>query len=140
MDTLINGICIRQEHCDEMRSDVEDQLPNEACGLVAGKDRCSVRVFPIKNILASPIRFRLDPQQQLDAMLSMEEQGFDMMAIYHSHPAGPPHPSVTDIVESAYPDVVNLIWYPQGGEWRCRGFIITTDQMVEVTLDILGEK
>jgi [CysO sulfur-carrier protein]-S-L-cysteine hydrolase len=138
MDPVSGEITIRQEHWDEMRSDVENCLPDEACGLVAGKDRCSIRVYPITNILPGPTRFRLDPQQQLQAMLLMEEQELDMMAIYHSHPAGPSHPSVTDLEESAYPETVNLIWYPQEGDWCCRGFIIKAGQAEEVTLKILG--
>jgi [CysO sulfur-carrier protein]-S-L-cysteine hydrolase len=139
MDKVSDLITIRREHWHEMYLDVEKQLPNEACGLVAGKDRCSIEVYPIKNILASPTRFRLDPQQQLDAMLSMEEKGLDMMAIYHSHPAGPSHPSMKDIAEAAYPETVNLIWYPDDGEWCCRGFIIQEGQMKEIKLDILVE-
>jgi proteasome lid subunit RPN8/RPN11 len=140
MDTVSAGLTIRQEHWLEMRSDVENRFPNEACGLVGGKDRCSVKVYPIKNILTSPTRFRLDPQQQLEAMLSMEELGLEMVAIYHSHPAGPSHPSIRDIAEAAYPDAANLIWYLDGEDWCCRGFTIKAGQMKEMKLEILVEE
>lgn len=140
MDALNGPIFIHKEHWDKMCSDVENRLPEEACGLVAGKERRSVSIYPITNILGSPTHFRLDPQQQLDAMLQMEEQNLDMLAIYHSHPAGPSHPSVTDILEAAYPDTVNLIWYPQNEDWCCRGFLITSGRVEEVRLDIVVEE
>jgi proteasome lid subunit RPN8/RPN11 len=139
MDTLSRAITIRKKHWDQMLSDAETRLPDEACGIVAGKDRSSVRVYPVTNILQSSTRFRFDPHQQLEAMLLIEEQGWEMMAIYHSHPAGPSHPSVTDIKESAYPETVNLIWYPEQGEWHCRGYIIKASHIEEVPLDIHGE-
>jgi len=140
MAPLGNLITIRKEHWGEMRLDVANRSPNEACGLVAGLDQSSIWVYPIPNILDSPSRFRLDPQGQLEAMLSMEEQGFELLAIYHSHPAGPSHPSPTDIKESAYPETVHLIWHPQEGDWHCRGYLIHSGAFEEVKLKILGDE
>jgi proteasome lid subunit RPN8/RPN11 len=140
MVSLANVCTIRQAHWDEMRSDVENRLPDEACGLVAGRERCSISIYPINNILHSPTRFRLDPQGQLDAMLSMEEQGLDMMAIYHSHPVGPSYPSITDIEEAAYPDTLHLIWHPHQSNWYCRGYLIHSGVYEEVKLKILRDE
>jgi [CysO sulfur-carrier protein]-S-L-cysteine hydrolase len=122
-----------------MRADVIDRAPLEACGLVAGRDNRSLKVFTISNSLQSPIRFKLDPQEQLTALLSMEEYGWDLLAIYHSHPAGPPYPSPTDISESAYPEAVNLIWYPHKGDWSCRGYSIQASAVTEILLDMIEE-
>jgi proteasome lid subunit RPN8/RPN11 len=140
MDTVRGAITIKKEHWDEMRINVESCLPNETCGLVAGRERCSVEVFPIANVLQSPNRFSLDPQQQLDAMLWIEEKGLELIAIYHSHPAGPSYPSLTDINESAFPGTVYLIWHPNRRDWLCRGFSIQAGQIQEVRLDIVGEE
>ena len=133
-------ITIYKEHWDVMRLDVEARFPVEACGLVAGKQGCSEWVRPITNISRSPTRFRLDPHQQLEAMLLIEEQGLEMMAIFHSHPHGPAIPSDQDVEESAYPETVNLIWYPVGGTWDCRGYFINAGKFGEVSLNIFENK
>ena len=134
------SITIHQEHWDEMRSDVEARFPEEACGLVAGKHDCSEWVRPITNISRSPTRFRFDPHQQLEVMLLIEEQGMEMMAIYHSHPRGPSMPSTLDIEEAAYPETVNLIWYPVDDDWNCRGYLIEAGQCEEVIINIRENK
>ena len=45
----------------------------------------------------------------LAAFLAMETQDEELLAIYHSHPQGPAHPSPTDIAQAYYPDVVQII-------------------------------
>jgi proteasome lid subunit RPN8/RPN11 len=139
LDPVASKILLFQEHWDQMRADVIDRAPLEACGLIAGRDNRSLKVFTITNSLQSPIRFKLDPQEQLDALLSIEEYGWDLLAIYHSHPTGPPYPSPTDISESAYPEAVNLIWYPHQGDWSCRGYSIRAGSVTEILLEMIGE-
>ena len=125
-----------QEHWEQMASDVQDRLPEEACGLIGGLQAQVFQVFPIQNTLHSPVRFRLDPKEQVDVFNLLEKQGWELIGIYHSHPAGPSYPSLTDIAESAYPDTVYLIWFPQGDGWVCRGFIIHDGSYHEVRLGI----
>jgi [CysO sulfur-carrier protein]-S-L-cysteine hydrolase len=139
LDPVASKILLFQEHWDQMRADVIERAPLEACGLVAGRDNRSLKVFAISNSLQSQIRFKLDPQEQLDALLCMEEYGWDLLAIYHSHPAGPPYPSPTDISEAAYPEAVNLIWYPHKGDWSCRGYSIQAGAVTEKHLEMIEE-
>ncbi len=107
----------------EMRAHVEGCVPEEACGLLAGHDGAVRAVIPIKNQARSPVRFRMDPVEQLRAFDHIEAQGWQLLGVFHSHPAGPPHPSETDIAEAAY-DVVHLIWSPRQGDWEANGFSI----------------
>jgi [CysO sulfur-carrier protein]-S-L-cysteine hydrolase len=139
LDPVASKILLFQEHWDQMRADVINRAPLEACGLVAGRDKRSLKVFTISNSLQSSIRFKLDPQEQLDAFLSMEEYGWDLLAIYHSHPSGPPYPSPTDISENAYPEAVNLIWYPHKGDWSCHGYSIRAGAVTEIHLEMIEE-
>ena len=69
----------------------------------------------------------------------MEELGFELLAIYHSHPNGPDHPSPTDLAEHAYPETAALIWYPQAGVWRCRAFWINEAVYKEINCAIEDE-
>jgi proteasome lid subunit RPN8/RPN11 len=129
---------IRRKHWEQMREHVVLTAPEEACGLVAGKDGQSMEVFTIENALHSPARYRMDPESQLRAMLSIEERGWEIAAIYHSHPGGPEVPSQTDIAEAAYPGVVHLIWHPINAEWGCRGYIIEGGAAFEIEIILIS--
>jgi len=137
---LTEGICLLPEHWEEMQGDVESRAPEEACGLVAGQGRQALSVFPITNELHSPVRFRMAPEEQIHVFNMVEEQGWDILAIYHAHPEGQINPSPTDVAEFAYPGIVYLIWARQDGGWECRGFLIQEDEIVQVPVSIAGQK
>lgn len=119
------NILLHSHHLDLMKRDVMDRSPEEACGLVAGIGGESVEVFPVANILHSPVRFRMDPKEQIRLLLHFIEVGWDLLAIYHSHPSGPSTPSQVDIVEAAYPEAVHLLWsHTKEGNFKCRAFLI----------------
>ncbi|RPI77815.1 MAG: M67 family peptidase, partial [Chloroflexi bacterium] len=88
-------IRIRHDHWQQMLDECRNRAPIEACGLVAGKDGESIQVFPAENALQSPVRYRLDPRQQLQILLEIDALNCDLLAIYHSHPLGPSVPSET---------------------------------------------
>ncbi len=91
------------------------------------------KVFLIENQAQSPIRFRMDPGEQLRAFNSIETDEMDLLAIFHSHPAGPEAVSAADIEEAAYP-VVNIVWSRPQGVWRARGFWMEQGRVSEVNL------
>lgn len=111
-------------------------LPEEGCGLLAGRDGLCSLVFPVENELRSPVAFRMNPQEQLQAFLRMEEGELDLLAIFHSHPRGPQTPSPTDVAEFAYPDTVTIIAVPVDGEWTLRGFQLDGSGFMEIELII----
>lgn len=117
------GITLRREDWEAMARHVAEEAPYEACGLVAGKDGLSTHVYPIPNEVRSPWRYRMEPRAQLAAFDDMDAHGWDLLAIYHSHPQGRPYPSAIDVAEAAYP-VVYLIWAPVGNIWVCRGYLL----------------
>lgn len=87
----------------------EAGFPEETCGLIGGREGRAERLFPIENIRHSPVAFEMDPLAQIEAMLAIEADGMEIVAIYHSHPSGPPNPSPTDIAQAYYPDAVYII-------------------------------
>jgi proteasome lid subunit RPN8/RPN11 len=113
-------------------------LPEEACGLVGGLGVEAAAGVPITNQLHSPLRFRMDPAEQLRAFQAFEAQSIELIAIYHSHPQGPPHPSATDVREFAYPGVLTLIISPLGDGWQMRAFTIQNDQVSEEQLEVIN--
>ncbi len=109
-------------------------LPQEACGLLGGVEGSILCVRPVKNISGNPYRFRMDPNEQIGAMFEVEEQGHQIVAIYHSHPLGPGCPSEADINQAAYPETAYLIWYPSGENWNCRAFRMVPEGFEEIPI------
>ena len=114
---------------------VAEHVPFEACGLLAGKDRQVEKVLPVRNQAQSPVRFVMDPYEQLESFEWIDSQGLELVGIFHSHPAGPEMVSATDIREAAY-EVVHLVWSRREGDdaWKVRGFWIQDGQAQEVDL------
>lgn len=120
---------------EQVLIEVTTHLPEEACGLLAGNDNLVSQILPIENILHSPIRYRMDPQQQLAAFQFIDNLGLELLAIYHSHPDGPATPSATDIAEAYYPEVVYMIISQAEDIYTPRGFLIHNRRVDEVLLE-----
>ena len=129
-------LILSRQHWQEMRAHVEGQAPLEACGLLAGNGDQVERVLLVRNQAQSPIRFVMDPYEQLKAFDSIDANGLDLVGIFHSHPTGPEMASATDIADAAY-EVVHLIWSRGAGDWHVRGFWIEGGRASEVPLQIL---
>jgi len=132
---MIDRLILLPEHWHAMREHVAKHAPLEACGLLAGENDQVEKIFLIQNQARSPVRFHMDPKEQLDAFEWIEFNGQELLGIFHSHPAGPGDVSNTDIEEAAYP-VVHIIWNGSNGEWNARGFWIEKGNAVEVVLEI----
>lgn len=82
--------------------EAEQAFPLEACGLLFGTDAAIIAHRPAANVHPAPRRqFEIDPQALIDAHRAMRAGGPRLVGYYHSHPAGPPSPSATDIAMAA---------------------------------------
>jgi proteasome lid subunit RPN8/RPN11 len=129
-------LTINKAQWTQMRDQLQAALPEEACGLLSGRGARVEMVYPLENAAHSPTRFVIDPSAQVDAMLAMEAAGQELLAVYHSHPQGPPHPSGTDIHEAGYLGIVHLIWFRQDEAWDCRAFLIEDDEYRAIPLRV----
>jgi [CysO sulfur-carrier protein]-S-L-cysteine hydrolase len=132
---LVESIQLAENLINQIFNHVQRVLPEEACGLVAGKNSVGVEVIAVTNEVHSPVRYRMAPQEQLEAFLWLENQELELLALYHSHPGGPAFPSATDIAEYAYPDSVMIVCYPADGEWHAGAFLIKGNTYQEVVLN-----
>jgi [CysO sulfur-carrier protein]-S-L-cysteine hydrolase len=82
---------------DEMVAHAREDLPNECCGMVAGRDGEASEVIRVANAAASPLRYEMDPKEQYEAWKSIEDGGRELLAIYHSHTKSAAYPSQTDV-------------------------------------------
>lgn len=139
MDSIEEKLYIRAIHWETMLADVIGRNMEEACGLVAGKDQTSNEVYPVTNILHSRVRYRMEPEEQLEIFNRIDENQWELLAIYHSHLQGSSQPSTTDIAEAMYPEVVNLIWARLNGKWDCRGYRINKARVKQVPIYLLED-
>ena len=128
-------ILIRLPAYQIMLAHTQALFPFEACGLLAGQDNVISHVYLIDNILHSPVAFEMDAQQQIEAMLHVEEQGLDLTAAFHSHPQGPPSPSPTDVASAYYPELAQIIVaLHDRSNPTVRGFTIIDEDVAEIQL------
>ena len=129
---------ITRELYDEMIAHARQEAPNECCGMVGAStsDSQAVAVYRARNAEASPLRFRIDPDEQLDLHNRIEDAGLELGAIYHSHTRTAPYPSQTDINFAAnWPGVEWIIVGLAGGEPPLvRSYLITEGEVEEVRL------
>ncbi len=89
---------IARELYDQIVAHARAEAPNECCGVVATNGDGSARqVFPATNKFASPLRFEIDEHDLIRIWRAIDEQDFELGAIYHSHTRTAPEPSQTDI-------------------------------------------
>ena len=128
---------IPQKLRDEIYSHALEEAPNECCGMVGSRDGEAVEIFRAVNAAASPLRYEIDPQDQYRVEMAIEDAGYDLGAIYHSHTRSAPYPSQTDINLAFHPDSVYLIVGLAGDEPELRGYKIRSGEVEEVELDVV---
>jgi len=128
------ALTLTRPHYDQMMTHVLSDPLHEMCGLLAGREGLVDRVWPVPNVLHSPVAYRMDGPEFAAAMIGCE---FEPLGIFHSHPAGPPVPSPTDIAQAAYPDSIYVVISLQTTLPSVRGFTIVAGQVSEVKIDIL---
>ncbi|MGN0632449.1 MAG: M67 family metallopeptidase [Oscillospiraceae bacterium] len=89
----------RTDH-EKILAHAKSELPNEACGLIAGRVEDGVKiiekVYLLTNIDHSNEHFTLDPKEQLAAVKDMRANGLSPLGNWHSHPESPSRPSEED--------------------------------------------
>jgi len=93
-------IYLKQSDYDAIVSHAKAGLPDEACGLIAGReeggDRFIEKVYLLENEDHSPEHFTMSPQAQLSAIKDMRKNGLGPLGNFHSHPSTPSRPSEED--------------------------------------------
>jgi [CysO sulfur-carrier protein]-S-L-cysteine hydrolase len=136
---------------DEILEHAREEVPNECCGMIGGVEGEASTLYKARNAEASPLRYNLDPQDQIRINGEMEDRGEELAAIYHSHTSSPAYPSQTDInlalmdrredgkvvgKEPVFPGVIYLIASLEQGEEPLRAFKIGEDGVTEVDLSV----
>ncbi len=141
---LFPKLLIPQPLYSAMLAQAEAERPLECCGLLAGSARADgavwrvVRRYPLVNAAASPTEFESEPRSMFQAIKDMRRNGWDVLAVYHSHPTSPPIPSRKDRERNYSERVVNLIISLQSAQPEVRGWWLTADGPIEADWAIGG--
>ncbi len=104
--------------------------------MLAGRAGRAQKVYLITNSRRSPTRYEMEPGELVHAILDLEARGWELLGIFHSHPAGPLTPSPTDVAEAYYPDSAYVICAPVRDEWQARAFEIKDGCAREIPFQI----
>ena len=121
------------EHCDRV-------YPNEACGILAGRDNRVQKVYTLASERPSPTFYQVDSKEHFRVFREMRETEMDLLSIYHSHPGGPAFPSSIDVDLAYYPEAVYVIVSLMDRRNPvAKGYNIVEGKITEVQLDIISE-
>ena len=125
---------------DALVEHARSDFPYEVCGLLAGKDGRVLKHYRIPNAARSMTYYSMDPKPMLHAMNEIDDEDWDLLAIYHSHTHTEAFPSPTDVELAFYPEPTYLIISLQDSEAPVlRGFGIVEGTITERELLVDGE-
>jgi proteasome lid subunit RPN8/RPN11 len=132
----VAAIRFTKSQFNQMVAHVWSDPAHETCGLLAGQAGQVEAVLPVPNVLHSPVAYSMDGQEFADAMIACE---FEPLGIFHSHIAGPPTPSPTDVAQAMYPDSIYVIISLHQAPPSVRAFRIAEGRVSEVELLITDD-
>jgi proteasome lid subunit RPN8/RPN11 len=124
---------------DELVAHAREEAPNECCGMIAARDGEAVAVHRATNSAASPLRYEMEPREQLRIMDAIDDAGLEIGAIYHSHTRSAPEPSQTDINLAFYPETLYVIVGVKSDEPDVRAWEIRDGAVTERQLALEGD-
>jgi proteasome lid subunit RPN8/RPN11 len=130
-------LIVPKDLLDSIISHCHEVYPNEACGILAGKEGFVQKVYKMNNTGNSPVSYMMDPKEQFTVMKEMRKEGLDLTAIYHSHPYLDAYPSPRDIQLAFYPDTVYVIVSLLNNEPIIRAFTIKEGNIEEVEIKVI---
>jgi proteasome lid subunit RPN8/RPN11 len=110
-------LTLSSTHHDAIVATCIRALPNEGCGLLLGtSDGVVVDVLASINVADSAKVYEIDPGVLLRAYRRVDEEGLEVLGVFHSHTHSGAYPSPTDIQRAPDPSwhyvIVSLLDSP----------------------------
>jgi proteasome lid subunit RPN8/RPN11 len=97
-------LTLRSSDRDTLLAACVRALPNEGCGLLLGTLEGVVRaVVASENVADSAKVYEIDPKVLLRAYRRAEEEGLEVLGVFHSHTHSEAYPSPTDVAQAPDP-------------------------------------
>jgi proteasome lid subunit RPN8/RPN11 len=94
----------------QIHTHLEAGYPNEACGVLLGRDGSVSEIVPATNTRTDSAhnRYLIEPLAYRDVERDADKRGLQVLGIFHSHPDVPARPSQFDL-DNALPYLSYLI-------------------------------
>jgi len=130
---------IEKHYIDEMIAHAHQEGPIECCGVLGGRDGRVLKLYQATNAEHSRYCYNIESQDLFRINRECEENGWQFLAIYHSHPDSQAYPSPTDVrLAALWPDslyfIVSLL-SPEDPE--VRAFRIRDGEVTEEELEVV---
>ncbi len=122
------------------------RLPDEACGILAGKGNKVKKIYLMTNAKPRPDYYEMDAEEQFRVMKDIRDSDSEMVGLFHSHPTGLAYPSRMDIEKAYwpgsqlpnYPDAVYVIVsLVDRARPVVRGFSIEEGKVNEIPVSVI---
>jgi [CysO sulfur-carrier protein]-S-L-cysteine hydrolase len=133
------SVHIPQDYLDEMIRHAREDVPNECCGVLLGRDGQMLELRRCTNAEQSPFRYSVAPRELLAIDREVRERDWEVAAIYHSHTHTDAYPSPTDVRLAAYPEALYILvslkepQQPVVRAFRIRDGVIAEEQIEALT-------
>ncbi len=111
--------------------------PVEACGILAGRNGLTEKLYEMTNADNSSRHFTMVPEEQFAAAKKMRAEALEMLAVYHSHPTTPARPSQEDIKLAVMPGATYVILSLAQEKPCAKAFKIEQGDVTEIPLTII---
>ncbi len=130
---------IRKDVVKEIIAHAKKEAPLEACGYLAQKNSIVLKHYALTNRDHSEDHFSFDPREQFEAIRDARRQGFEVCAVYHSHPFTPARPSAEDIKLSIDPRLSYVVVSLAGAETDIKAFRIKGEKVEQEDLEVVSD-
>ena len=97
-------LTLRSSDRDTLLATCVRALPNEGCGLLLGRADGAVQVVVAsENVADSAKVYEIDPKVLLRAYRRAENEGLEVLGVFHSHTHSEAYPSPTDVAQAPDP-------------------------------------
>ena len=129
---------LEKTYVDQIVAHALEDDPDECCGILAGPGESVTKLYWMTNTEHSPYRYNMDPRELFLTYREIEDNGWDLVAIYHSHTYSPAYPSATDVRLATWPDAYYiLVSLMDHDNPAVRAFTIADNEVTEVELRIV---
>lgn len=98
-----------KQYVDDMVKHARQDDPDECCGIIAGRNGRPTKLYRMTNVERSPYRYSMDTKELFKTYREIEDSGWEVMAIYHSHTHTEAYPSATDVRLASWPEAFYIL-------------------------------
>lgn len=128
---------IPREVVDKIIFRAKNELPDEACGYLLGKEDTVEAEYVMTNADHSPEHFSFLPQEQFAAVRYARSLNLSVIANWHSHPSSPSRPSQEDIRLAYDSEIAYFILSLASDPPVLNAFAIKDAKVEKLTLNII---